>query len=96
MNTIHKQLINKDLNTINIYEHVGGQTSHAAIGHIICDCSKTPEPNACGRDRQRNPKTRKQFGGYTWVEPARGHHEYAARPPPATLNLIGEEECLSL
>jgi hypothetical protein len=96
MNTIHKQLLNKDLNTMNIAKNVGSQTSHAAIGHIICDCSKTPESQNCGHGRQRNSKTAKQFGRYIWLALAPGHREYVARPPPATLNLFGEDECLTL
>ena len=96
MNNFHKLLKNRHLNQVNCCSNVDYRASQEAIGHIICDRSKTPKLNARRRGRQRNPKTGKQFGGYIWTGLAPGHREYAARPPPEVLNLIGENECLTL
>jgi hypothetical protein len=96
MTDFHKQLKNNNLNQVYCRAMVVCRPWQEAVGHIICDCSKTPKLNACRRDRQRNPKTGNQFGGYIWTGLAPGHRENAARPPPGVLNLIGEDGCLTL
>lgn len=65
-------------------------------GHTVCDCSKMLKALAGRCDHERNPKTDKQFGGYTWCGDTTEIRRQRTRPPPVILNLKWGEMSLTI